>query len=74
MGRNAKRHVQGRVKDGKYEIDHVKPGKYTVAVRPVAGSKDDAKLPEKFRTADESGVSVEVKDGANNIDISLSAK
>jgi Domain of Unknown Function (DUF1080) len=73
-GENAKRQVQGRVKDGKYEIDHVKPGKYAVAVLPVAGSKDDAKLPERYRTAEQSGLSVEVKDGTNNIDIALSAK
>jgi hypothetical protein len=73
-GENAKRHVQGRVKDGAYEIDHVTPGKYTVAVRPVAGSADDARMPEKFRTADQSGLSVQVNDGTNTIDIALSAK
>jgi hypothetical protein len=43
-------------------------------VRSVAGSADDAKLPEKFRTADQSGLSVQVKDRSNDIDITLSAK
>jgi hypothetical protein len=74
LAADAKRHVQGRVKDGKYEIDHLEPGTYSVAVRPVAGSQDDAKMPEKFRTATESGLSVRVRDGDNQIDIALSAK
>lgn len=74
LATGANRHVQGRVKDGKYEIDHVKPGKYKVALLPLAGSTEDKKVPEKLRTADESGVSVEVKDGENSIDIDLPAK
>jgi len=66
--------VQGRVENGKYEIDHVKPGKYTVAVRPLAGSTEDKKLPERYREANKSGLLVQVKDGTNNIDLALSAK
>ena len=66
--------VQGRVMDGKYEVEHVKPGRYNVAVQPIAGSEDEARVPEKYRTATESGVTVQVKDGNNRVDLNLSGE
>ncbi len=71
---DSKGKAQGRVKDGKFEVDHVKPGKYNVAIRPVAGTKDDARLPEKYRTTDASGVTVQVNEGANQVNLELSTK
>ena len=74
LGENAEKQIQGRVTNGKYLVDHIKPGKYSVAIQPVAGSQDDIHLPEKYRMADTSGVTVQIKDGTNTVDIALSAK
>jgi hypothetical protein len=74
LGEHAVKQIQGRVTNGKYLVDHIKPGKYSVAIQPVAGSQDDTHLPGKYRTADTSGITVQIKDGANSVDIALSAK
>ena len=74
MAAGGKKHVQGRVEHGKYEIDHVRPGQYTVAVRPVAGSKDEKNVPAKDRDADSSGVTVQLEEGDNTVDLNLSSK
>jgi hypothetical protein len=66
--------VQGRVKDGKYEVEHVRPGRYNVAVRPTAGSADEARIPDKYRTSAQSGLTVQVNDGDNRVDLNLSGK
>jgi hypothetical protein len=68
---DAKGRVQVGIQDGKFQIDHVKPGRYNVAVKPTAGSNDAAEIPERYRTAEQSGLSVVVHDGANQFDFEL---
>ena len=68
---DAKGRVQVGIQDGKFQIDHVKPGQYNVAIKPTAGSNDAADIPERYRTAEQSGLSVVVHDGANQFDFEL---
>jgi hypothetical protein len=69
---DAQSRFRGDVKDGTFQINNVKPGQYTVSVRPADASDDEPKIPMKFRKASQSGLSIEVKDGENEFDFELS--
>lgn len=58
--------VTASIKDGSYSVA-LAPGQYAVA---VTGSKD-MPLPAKYAASDTSGLTAEVKDGANTLDIDL---
>ncbi len=64
--------AEGGIKDGKFQIDHVSPGRYNVGVRPAP--EDTAQVPQRYRTSARSGLIVEVHEGDNEIDLNLSGQ
>jgi hypothetical protein len=59
--------VTAAVTDGRYQVADLPAGKYSVT---VAGGKT-AKVPAKFSTTDTSGLTAEVKPGANSLNFEL---
>lgn len=60
------------VEDGSYTVRAVKPGTYTMTVdTSAAKGKAFVAIPEKYKEADKSGLTVEVKEGNQNHDIDL---
>jgi hypothetical protein len=59
--------VIAAVKEGSYTVSGLKPGKYVLT---VTGDKD-TKVPAKYATTDSSGLTLEVKGGAEIFDIVL---
>jgi hypothetical protein len=66
--------VRGNVTDGKFEIDNIKPGRYSVTIRSTDEAKEAVQVPKRFQTAEQSNLKVEVRDGENEFQLDLSDK
>jgi hypothetical protein len=66
--------VRGDVTDGKFEINHVKPGQYAVSIRSTDDAEADVRVPRKYRSATRSGLTIEVQDGENEFDFELTSE
>jgi truncated hemoglobin YjbI len=57
--------------DGKYAVEGVKPGSYTVSVKASGDKAKSVAVPEKYGDAQKSPLACEVKDGQNIFDLDL---
>jgi hypothetical protein len=66
--------VSSGVQDGKYKIDHVNTGRYSVSIRPTAGSNDEDQVADKYQNSARSGLTVDVRDGDNQVDLDIPSR
>jgi hypothetical protein len=62
-----------RVLDGDFQARGIQPGTYIVTLEAPEDAEQLAKIPAKYLSADESGLRVEVRDGANSFEFDLKA-